>query len=204
VIITTGLIDALDCKETFGIRDFEDLSTKDKLAAVLSHELVHANAGHGAMKMQLGFAFFIAAKAARYVLPLFIMHRQDQRERELKEKYKNDPDKGKEKLEEHKYNKLRPDSCELIGQVSELAVNIVKFLVCNRYSCSQEFEADAHGIDLVNSTGSYSLLGALWIQKMFIENKIGCHPSKYFSTHPPSKERYDANQTKIQDIPKKQ
>lgn len=72
IAIYKGLLEALDELPTFSFkREYSDLTKRDKIAAVLSHEIVHTNARHTAKRLEkVLFLDIIIVATMALLLPL--------------------------------------------------------------------------------------------------------------------------------------
>jgi beta-barrel assembly-enhancing protease len=134
-----------------------ELKSEAELAAVVSHEMVHAAARHGAKAMERGLLLQGAVMAAGIA------------------------------VSDSRYAALG-----IIG--SQLAAT----LVTQKYSRDAEKEADAYGMNYMAKAG-YDPNAAISLQEVFVrlsEQKRQDWLGGLFSSHPPSRERVEANRKK--------
>lgn len=171
-----GLIKSLQNEvRDFGVGNF---TLEEKVAAVLAHEVVHAAARHGVTGMEFGLfvsAFFTALYEA---IALLFMD------------------------EEGKLSKNLPWFVELL--LDKLHYFSIE-LATTPLSRACEFEADKYGMVYLERAG-FNPEAAIWLQEFFAsqeistENRVIDWALSFFSTHPDSKERADANRETLKLI----
>ncbi len=138
-----------------------ELKNEAELAAVVSHEMVHAAARHGAKAMERGVLLQGAVLAAGIA------------------------------VSDSRYANLG-----IIG--SQLAAT----LVTQKYSRDAEKEADAYGMNYM-AKAAYDPNAAVSLQEVFVrlsEQKRQDWLGGLFSSHPPSRERVEANRKKALEL----
>lgn len=183
IAITEGLIKGIEKAKIDG---FNDLSKEDKIAAVLSHEIVHADARHTARRLEKIFLINILLVVLRvYLFAQFVIG-------------------IKEKTEE-KFNKL--NAYIEVDFVAREIINLCVKLYFLSTSRSHELEADRYGMYLMKKSG-YNPKAAIWLQKFLIARQLESPQwmvkiKEIFSTHPSSKRRLEANLRTLSEIEKK-
>jgi predicted Zn-dependent protease len=139
-----------------------EMGSESELAAVLSHEVVHAAARHSAKSMERGLLF----QAGMIGVSLAAS----------KSEYAN-----------------------IIVGASGLGLNLVN----RRYGREAELESDLYGMKYMSRSG-YDPAAAVDLQKTFVRLSEGRRSdwlSGLFSTHPPSRERVNANIATASTLP---
>lgn len=132
-----------------------ELSSEAELAAVLSHEIVHSAARHGAQMMERGLLMGVGILGLEG-----LMH-------------------------DHKYEDV------VVGGAA-----VGAGLIALKYSRQAELQADYYGIKYMAAAG-YDPHAAVTLQETFLRLEKERSPSwmsGLFATHPPSKERLEANE----------
>lgn len=91
------------------------------------------------------------------------------------------------------------DQHDLMLGASALGMQLIQ----SRYGRNQELEADAYGMEYMSKAG-YDPSGAVDLQRTFLRLSQGKQPplwQQLFATHPPSRERLDANINKATELP---
>lgn len=167
--ISLGLMNAFE-NDT---RDFNlpPLLIEDKVATVLSHEIVHVAARHFTHTMELKMYFAALVKCASYALTYFTDYYYDH---SINDPTKRDAVKSQlnTKIEAHSNSA----SLFILSGIGE----------CTTWD--QELDADKYGIEL--SRSSFNPQAALWIQEFFINQKQRPNNSlfSYLTTTLPSHE----------------
>lgn len=189
VVITTALLDKLEKEKVANETGFEKITLDDKIAAVLSHEIVHAAAGHTARKLQLKMLISGVAQVAGYVLS-YVLFPSTSASR--------DP-RVKVDLEKRRKN---------FRKAFNLTSGIAGFITSMHNSRAHELESDKHGIKYMH-LAKYNMDGAIWLQKMFSQMKKEKELDKrsaldkgfeLIATHPCSEKRVEANRETIKII----
>ena len=157
IVVTTALIDRINSDRIKdNDYDLSSLKSEDKMAAVLGHEITHAAAGHTAMKLQLAVLLYVTGKVLSFAIGLFVLHKVAENER------KN----GRNPYRAH-------ENAQLMATLSQIAFTVFwelgNLLIKNQYGHCQEHQSDRIGMKYAVKAG-YNPLGAVWIQKMFVEN----------------------------------
>lgn len=210
IAINLGLIRNMEKEEdTFGMdRQF---TLKEKVAAVLSHEVTHAAARHGGRTIELRCFLFSVFKLMEFAANFFVRRYYNNQIQELEKK------ETKTELEQAKIDKLH----ETRNSTSNTIFNLFDFIayrwilshftLCT--SKSHELEADKYGMYLIHMMGTDGADGfdknsaeaAVWLQHYFQK----AHPTssgligrimRVFSTHPPSEERLAANKATWEEL----
>ena len=180
IAIFEGLVKGIEKTE---INGFKDLTREDKIAAVLSHEIVHADARHTARRLEKIFVINILLVALRiYLFAKIVIG--------IKES-KND-----------KFNKL--EAYQEIDFLANYLLNLCVKLYLLATSRKQELEADRYGMYLMKKAG-YNPKAAVWLQKFFISRQLesprwAVKINEILSSHPSSKARLDANLKTLNEI----
>ncbi len=186
--INIGLIQNMENeKDTFGLRQF---TLEEKIAAVLSHEIIHADARHTGRSLEIRLFLIGIIKAAQ----LFIVHCW------VYSPYQKKIDKARDNTKIVHLTDERDQKAKNIGAIFELASGwLLKGLtLCN--SRSHELESDKYGMHLMK-TGDISPEAAVWLQHYFKKHHQ-THDHKgflgravnLFSSHPAPAERLEKNQ----------
>ncbi len=197
--INVGLIEKMDAeKELFDLSQF---SIQEKIAAVLSHEIIHADARHTGRSLEFRLFLIGIIKTAQLCTVHFFVNRS----------YNPKIEKANKEKDHSLATRLtqeRDSKAKTIGFLFELASSwlINGLSLCN--SRSNELESDKFGMRLikdVSNTYSRSFTGnspqaAIWLQHYFKKNHSHSHSNNFlkglmnlFSTHPTSDERLKAN-----------
>ncbi|MFZ5761013.1 MAG: M48 family metalloprotease [Thermodesulfobacteriota bacterium] len=140
-----------------------ELNNEAELAAVLSHEIVHSAARHGAQRMERGILMQGALLATAVAVA----------------------DRGS-------YGGLAVGGAQLAAT-----------LIGQRYSREAELEADYYGMQYMARAG-YDPRSAVSLQETFVrlaEGKESNWLNGLFASHPPSRERVEANRRTGQSLP---
>jgi len=143
-----------------------ELQSESELAAVLGHEIVHADAAHGARSQSKGMLVQLGAVATMVVLGSTISD---------------------------------PSAREMGMMVPALGAQ----LLTQKYGRDAERESDEYGM-LYMSEAGYDPQGAVQLQETFLKLSEGRDSdwlSGLFASHPPSRERLDANRRTAGKLP---
>lgn len=196
LVITTGLIEKIESFAATPKARAKGYTTESMVAAVVGHELVHAAANHGALKMQLDLVFrvtgFFFAKIFGIILATLIVQGRD----------KNRGRSTREIEISRELLKLR------IALVLEYAFTflwkITSFFLSNAHSRSKESEADRHGIKYAARAG-YNVKGSIGLMEVLGEasgGKVKNKKIEYLHTHPLPQNRKKANKKLVGRIQK--
>lgn len=209
IAINIGIIKKMEAEaESFGLQSF---SLREKIAAVLSHEITHATARHTGRRLE--FTLFIAGafKAASVGIAYFI----NTSYRPSIEKAKNEGNYS----EVSSLESQRESIIWLATFVFDLIARFAKSGLSMHNSRSHELEADKYGMILLDATSQKgnqagftenSPQAAIWLQEFFAKHHDRSTHIDWldwikglFSSHPDPKERVEANKATWQEIQKK-
>jgi Zn-dependent protease with chaperone function len=193
IAINIGLIKKMEAeKRLFDTRIFNGFSLEEKIAAVLSHEIIHAAARHTGRALEFRLFMMGLIKAVEvWIKHAFVTRPFEQKISEAKSK--NLPLTVTE-LEREKNAKLHSIS-RLFNYASAWILR--GLTLCN--SRSHELESDKYGMRLMKmAMGDSSPLAALWLQHFFQAHHPdpsgkGARILSFFSTHPTHRERLEEN-----------
>ena len=211
IAINLGLIRHMQHeKDTFGMdRQF---TLKEKVAAVLSHEMTHAAARHGGRTIELRYFLLSIFKLAELATGFFANKYYNNQINELEKK------ETRTQLDQEKLVKLyqtRDSISKTIFNFFNLVAYrsiLSQWTLCA--SRSHELEADKYGMHLIHKVGNSgtadefnetSAEAAVWLQHYFQK----AHPTcpgflgriiRVFSTHPSSEERLATNQATWEEL----
>ena len=194
ITITTGILDKLEKEAKETRTPIEDLA-----AAVLGHEISHALAEHGRLKVQINLIAHLIIKVVAWffswaIVPDPIVPCDKNR---TPEKQKKVEKKAKKKAALQRNNVYR---------AIQWPLKFATFYLLSKHSKSCEFEADRYGIAIMHRAG-YDPQAAVALQKMFLKMEIErswlekIFALDAFSSHPPSAERIKYNQQTISELP---
>lgn len=204
IAINLGLIRNMEEeKDTFGLS--RDFTLKEKVAAVLSHEMIHAAARHGGRAIELRCFLLSVFKLMELAAGFFVHRYYNNQIQELKKK------ETKTNFEQAKIIKLqqtRDSTSQTIFDLFDFLAYrwiLAHFTLCT--GRSHELEADKYGMHLIHAVGSSgtanglnktSAEAAIWVQHYFQKSYPTCsgflgRVKRAFSTHPSSEERIAAN-----------
>lgn len=185
-----------------------NLNLREKIAAVLSHEIVHADARHTGRSLELRLLLVGIIKAAQ----LFIVHHWVNKSynAKIEEARKMGADSLVQTLEIK-----RIAQAEKISSLFEVTSSwlISGISLCN--SRSHELESDRYGMRLIRDFSKLqrhdfndnSPMAAIWLQQYFQKNHSHNTHNHYlnrlinfFSTHPSPEERLEANKQTWLDL----
>lgn len=219
LVITTGFI------ETLKTRIDTNISHEDLIATVLSHEMVHAIAEHGAIDIHLALLGTALQKAFIYLV-LSLANPVPLLQLALRELFLTCLVRIEETINRHFSEKASQWLCKRLEKRLEgflpiiILMNLSLYLFIYkmihlvfymRYSQFHKLEADKYGIFLANAAG-YKPHAALTVQKMFMdlkgeENK----PKNWFKkvkglirTNPYSQVRFQEDEKTISMLDKKE
>ena len=202
--INVGLIKKMEKEDIPGTTN---LTLKEKIAAVLSHEIVHADARHTGRALEFRFLLIGIIKAAQIYLVFWVT--QSYVDQITKARRANDRPLIIE------LTKARDNQAKRVGALFEtLSSWLIEGLsLCN--SRSHELESDRFGMRLIhdvakagtNGYGTESPKAAIWLQHFFAKHHSHRTKNKYIdammnllSTHPSPEERLEANKKTWEDL----
>ena len=188
--------------------DSTNLNLREKIAAVLSHEIVHADARHTGRSLELRLLLISIIKAAQlFIVYHWVLKSYDAK---IKEAVQKQDGSLIQVLASE-----RDSQAERVGYLFEVASSwlISGISLCN--SRSHELESDRYGMRMIRDFSKLqrhdfnqnSPTAAIWLQEFF--KKHHSHDTKsnflnrvinYFSTHPSPEERLEANKQTWQDL----
>ncbi len=177
------MIEALEQEESnLGVAELEGvtLELKEKVAAVMAHEVTHACARHSAQRVVFVVFLVIFFNVLQYIIFLLLQNPLDSYEEELV----------------FKAGKIF-SSFSLMNYFFDLVYNKVFSLLECQNSQEQELEADRYSM-LYLQRANYRPEAAIWLQEFFAkkfptpEGMLGWF-YRLFLTHPTHKERADQN-----------
>lgn len=205
IAINLGLVKHMESDvNNYGMEGNFTLS--EKVAAVLSHEIIHAAARHGGRKIEFSLFLTSALYAVKYVLSYFVLKSYD---KEIAASQK-DP---------LRLAQLKVSRDRAVENTGTILNPIIKWTRAGLNLCGSrrhELEADKFGMHLLASIGEEAPFSdttprsAIWLMHFFAEH----HSSKtgrgwldwamgFFHTHPTPEERLSVNldtwQTLMQD-----
>ena len=180
IAVLEGLVKAIEEAQVDG---FRKLSKDDKIAAILSHEIVHADARHTARRLEKIFIINILLIALRIYITFktVIGIKEDTKDKFAKLK---------------KYQEVDIMATYLL----DLCIKL--YLLAT--SREQELEADRYGMYLMKKAG-YKPEAAVWLQKFFIARQLETprwivKVNEIFSSHPSCQTRLNANLKTLEEI----
>lgn len=191
VIITTGILAKLEGDKRKHIR------REDLIAAVLSHEIVHAVAEHSRKSIQISLFLNLIVKFVTYLFDSWFVSKPT-----IDKTLQGEKKKEAEEEAAKKFKEDRDRFCKILENVCAIPT----FFLKAAYSQSDEFEADKFGIEIANEAKIYNLDAFVTLQERFLEMKgQNKEPQKGWfrkvsnamSSHPPSQERLQKNQETI-------
>ncbi|MBS0649199.1 MAG: M48 family metalloprotease [Verrucomicrobia bacterium] len=199
IAINLGLIKKMEAENNrFGLAAF---SLEQKIAAVLSHEIIHAAARHTGRALEFRLFMMGIFKAVEiWVKYAFVTHPYEQKITQAKDK--NSPLVAQ--LEREKNDKLQSIS-RLFNHASAWILR--SLTLCN--SRSHELESDKYGMSLMQKAmGTDAPQAAIWLQHFFHAHHP--YPSgkwgriwSFFSTHPTPQERLEENKKTWAELTKR-
>lgn len=193
--INLGLIQGMENEGILG-QNQRNFTLDEKIAAVLSHEIVHADARHTGRSLEFRLFLVGIIKAAQ----LFVIHLWVDRSYNVKIK-EADPSQVPALTAERK------TQAERIGTLFNYASSwlISGISLCN--SRSHELESDRYGMLMLRSSYIYPPEAAVWLQHYFKKhhshdtgNTLLNRIINYFSSHPSPEERLEANKQTLKDL----
>jgi Zn-dependent protease with chaperone function len=164
---------------------------REKLGAVLSHEITHAAARHGGRTLEFRLFLFAALQAVKYALAYLIIHRSY--DKEMEEANGNPVQMAK--VEQQRAEAVN-NSLVLMGPLGNWLITGVT--LCS--GRSHELEADKFGMHLMAKTKDMDPKAAVWLMHYFKKHHnahtgIGWYDwiQGLFLTHPTPTERLKAN-----------
>jgi predicted Zn-dependent protease len=173
-----------------------NFTLEEKIAAVLSHEIVHADARHTGRSLEFRLFLIGSIKAAqRFVVHLWVNRTYNAKIKEA------------EPSQVPALKAERDEQAERIGAIFNRASSwlISGISLCN--SRSHELESDRYGMRMLQKTAGYSPEAAIWLQHFFIKHHSHDTNSNFlnrvmnlFSSHPAPEERLKANEETWKDL----
>ena len=184
ICIYDGIIEGI---KKVNIEGYADLSKEDKIAAVLSHEIIHAEARHVARKIEKLFVINLILIGIKICSDIFInIFRANADEKQMKKE-------------------------QVYFDIAKFVTDHLTTLFTKLYilagSRSQEYEADKYGMYLMKDNG-YNPKAALWLQEFLIKRELETSDwikkiYEFFSTHPGAKNRLEKNRETLNEIEEK-
>jgi len=175
------------------IKGYEDLTVEDKMAAVLSHEIVHSSARHSVRSMEKSILFQLVLILVKiFAIPLLM------KQKNVDEVGISEEEKAK-RLEESRKMKRLIDW--VFDDLSSFALKIYQL----SHSRSCEFEADKFGMHYMKKAG-YNPRAAVWLQELFeykhpsYKNHAVRYIADLFATHPSATDRLEANKKTLEEL----
>jgi predicted Zn-dependent protease len=205
--INVGLIERME-KENLADVSLSPFSLKEKIAAVLSHEIVHADARHTGRSLEFRLFLIGIIKAAQ----LFVVHHWVHRS------YISKIEEATRKRNEVLLQKLQTErdaKAKSIGTLFEMTSSWLIKGICLCNSRSNELESDRFGMRMIRDLSKANIDGfqqnspqaAIWLQSYFekhhsYDTKINFlnRALNFFSTHPSPQERLEANKQTWLDL----
>jgi len=178
ICIYDGIIEGIDKVKIDG---YEDITKEEKIAAVLSHEIIHAEARHSARKIEKLFVLYVILTCIKVSSEIF--------------------------LSIYKTNK-KAKTDKIYSEISNFVTSHVTKWFTKLYilvgSRSQEYEADKYGMHLMKNAG-YNPKAALWLQEFFVTRDLEASNwikriFEIFSTHPTPKNRLEKNKETLKEL----
>jgi predicted Zn-dependent protease len=193
--INLGLIQKMEADGTDYGLGYEPI-LKEKIAAVMSHEITHATARHAGRALEFRLFVFAAIVGAKYAVQAIRLHQYD---KEIEE--------AQDPAEKARLRREREEVKEtgfLFDFLTDLTLGGLG--LCK--SRSHELEADKYGMHLMDKT-AINPGSAVWLMHFF--EKHHSHDTGFgwldwmshlFSSHPTPKERLQANIETLQSLSK--
>jgi predicted Zn-dependent protease len=166
---------------------------KQRLAAVLSHEITHATARHTGRAMEFRILMAAVVMVASYAINYLIQQYYNKQAQ-------NEPKKAEQ---------LRADCNKNTQNVSYVFNKASSWIVSGIGLCksrSHELEADKYGMHLMKKSG-FDPAAAVWLQEYFKQHhshKTGMSwfdiAMNFLSSHPSPEERIAANQKTLEEL----
>lgn len=176
-------------RSNFGVN--ANPSLREKLAAVLSHEITHAAARHGGKSIEFKLFLFAVLHAVKYALAYLVIHRSFDRQLE---------NAAADPVQIAKIQRAR---AEAVSNSLILLSPLSDWLIAGLSLCgsrSHELEADKYGMHLMANTNGMDPKAAIWLMHYFKKHhNSNTGISWYdwiqglFHTHPTAEERLRAN-----------
>lgn len=177
--------------ETGEFISYQNVTKEDVIAALLGHEMTHADARHAARKLELSFVAQIGIFGLSYWAKTKIDNKEALLEKNISKLSYEEVKKEKDTIESY-----RKTHKFFFNWLVKLGVELY-FLMGSRH---HELEADKYGTRLAVEAG-YNPVGALFLQEILKKESHGLYdylPTWYqklqglWSSHPPSTERQAA------------
>lgn len=193
VAITEGLLEKLE-SETTDEEELNNLELKDKIAAVLGHEITHACANHGLLRSSVSIVVFIAGKIVNYAVKSHLVKKGEEKEETI----------GKSAKEIKAKRRETEQNAENMAWLAERIFGFATYFATQHYSQDNEFESDRVGMRYAKEAG-YDARASIWLQSLFVKMhkretvqgsgmlasfvRLITFTSDLLSSHPPSEER---------------
>jgi len=170
---------------------YRDVRKEDVVAALLGHEMTHADARHSARKLEWSFVVQALIFGASYYTSGWINNKEALLEKNISQLSATEAKEEKDRIESY-----RKTHRFFFNWMVKLGVELY-FLMGSRH---HELEADKYGTRLAIEAG-YNPAGALFLQEVLKRESHGLYdylPTWYqkiqglWSSHPPSSERQAA------------
>jgi predicted Zn-dependent protease len=212
IAITKALLDKLKEEQinnpNYDEINLNELSLKDKIAAVLGHEITHACANHGLLKMSFGIVVYIAGKIVNVMTQNYYLNQSKKPIEVKKEKHRIQT--GEAQLRERLQRECQREqeakkNAETVGWFAEKVFSFSALFCTQHHSQECEHQSDTVGMGYAKKAG-YDPRASIWLQEMFVkmhgEGKVQDQPGflgkviRFFSitndllsSHPPSMAR---------------
>lgn len=220
IVITTGMLNKLN-EQTFVETDALDekdkmksISFEDKLASVLGHEIAHAAAGHGRRGLQFKLTSFLVIKAASWTVGRVLKQFEDNAVNQEKDRRAKENLPSMSLHEEHMVRQKYQTRNYLFQSLFDLISKVGRFFSILSHGRCNELEADKYGMKISAKAG-FNPMASVWLQHKFLEMKgekekeekqkslfmrVFSKTIDLLSSHPPSRERLQANRKIVQEI----
>lgn len=175
----------------------EKMTLREKLSAVLSHEIIHAAARHGGRAIEFRLFLFGALQAIKYAIAYLFIYRNFA---SAMEKAKGDPVRLAE-IEKEREEAVQ-NSLNLLGPLGNWL--IAGLTLCS--GRSHELEADKYGMHLM-ARSKMDPKAAIWLMHYFKKHHNSATGISWYDriqsllhTHPTHEERLKANQETWEQI----
>ncbi len=195
--INVGMIQKMDQElDSFGLKN--NFSLRQKVAAVLSHEITHAAARHGGRRIEFGLFLTAILQTVKYAIAFCFVSRGFDKEIQ---------DAGADSARSADVKKRQKEAVNnslfVFGRLSDWLSS--GLTLCG--SRSHELEADKYGMHLMKKVDDLNPEAAVWLMRFLdkycsVKTGIGWYDriSNWFHTHPTSEERLRANKRTLQEL----